>query len=78
MISLRKPLGSLESPAVSGAGLSPLVDMMGKLLGGISVFCVRLAKSSATESDSNDIRCRVSRLVFGSYIALTSPLRATF
>lgn len=28
MISLRKPLGSLESPAASGAGLSPLVDMM--------------------------------------------------
>jgi hypothetical protein len=27
MISLRKPLGSLESPAASGAGLSPLVDM---------------------------------------------------
>jgi hypothetical protein len=29
MISLRKPLGSLESPAASGAGLSPLVDMVG-------------------------------------------------
>jgi hypothetical protein len=28
MISLRKPLGSLESGAVSGAGLSPLVDIM--------------------------------------------------
>lgn len=28
MISLRKPLGSLESPAVSGPGLSPLVDIM--------------------------------------------------
>jgi hypothetical protein len=28
MISLRKPLGSLESPAASGAGLSPLVDMV--------------------------------------------------
>lgn len=28
MISLRKPLGSLESPAASGAGLSPLVDML--------------------------------------------------
>ena len=27
IISLRKPLGSLESPAASGAGLSPLVDM---------------------------------------------------
>lgn len=28
MISLKKPLGSLESPAASGAGLSPLVDMV--------------------------------------------------
>jgi hypothetical protein len=28
MISLRKPLGSLESPAESGAGLSPLVDIV--------------------------------------------------
>jgi hypothetical protein len=28
MISLKKPLGSLESLAASGAGLSPLVDMM--------------------------------------------------
>jgi hypothetical protein len=27
MISLKKPLGSLESLAASGAGLSPLVDM---------------------------------------------------
>jgi hypothetical protein len=35
MISLKNPLGSLESPAASGAGLSPLVDMMalGKLTG---------------------------------------------
>lgn len=78
MISLRKPLGSLESPAVSGAGLSPLVDMMGKLLGGIAVFCVWLAKASATQSDSNNVRCGVSRLLFDSYIALTSRLCATF
>lgn len=28
MISLRNPLGSLELPAASGPGLSPLVDMM--------------------------------------------------
>lgn len=32
MISLRKPLGSLESPAASGAGLSPLVDMVTKVV----------------------------------------------
>jgi hypothetical protein len=32
MISLRKPLGSLESPAASGAGLSPLVDMVMNLV----------------------------------------------
>lgn len=27
-MSLRKPLGSLESPAASGAGLSPFVDIL--------------------------------------------------
>jgi len=34
MISLRKPLGSLESPAISASGLSPFVAIFGVEVGG--------------------------------------------
>jgi hypothetical protein len=50
MISLRKPLGSLESPAVSGAGLSPLVDML----------AVRVVRDKFyTNSQSPNVSCKL-------------------
>jgi hypothetical protein len=41
MISLRKPLGSLESPTASDAGLSPLVDMSAMVVWDESTRTVR-------------------------------------